>query len=401
MRCYSHSLLVSYYVYLLQGVCGLPESQDTPRALAYKLDKLVELVQKSNYTVALTGAGISTSAGIPDFRGPHGIWTKEQQQRKLEKRQQQKKKTKRKKDSLMGENDGMQDNNSSSNDNDTNSSNSSSNNNTRQYISFESAVPTYTHKALTHLILNPPTITTNNNDNNNDQSSTTTSTNNSIKSSNRTYLHHIVTQNVDGLHHKTSLPRNKYSILHGCIFTEICDTCSTEYVRPYEIQSIGLQYTGRYCTQSSCVGGVGGVGVGKLKDTLLDWEDPLPQVEWDTAQSVCSKADLILCLGTSLRIEPAGSLCTFTTTGNNNSNGCDDDDDDDDDEGKEKRSKKRKKQSTTSTPRVHHQSTKTKKLGYVIINLQPTPYDDGATLIIRAKVDDVMQFLMHKLGYTL
>jgi NAD-dependent deacetylase len=46
--------------------------------LQEKINALARAIAKSKATGAFTGAGISTESGIPDFRGPQGIWKKMQ-----------------------------------------------------------------------------------------------------------------------------------------------------------------------------------------------------------------------------------------------------------------------------------------------------------------------------------
>jgi len=106
------------------------------------------------------------------------------------------------------------------------------------------------------------------------------------------------------------------------VFKETCDKCGTIYVRNFDVGGVGLQDTGRKCEKPNCPG--------NLRDCLLDWDSPLPEDQFSKAevlflfsysicvilssycQKHCKKADLAICLGTSLRVSPANSLPAIT-----------------------------------------------------------------------------------------
>ncbi|KAL2483695.1 NAD-dependent protein deacetylase SRT1 [Forsythia ovata] len=250
------------------GNVGMIEFFDSPHVLQEKIEQLSTMIKKSKHLVVFTGAGISTSCGIPDFRGPKGIWTLQRQGKALP----------------------------------------------EASLPFHRAMPSVTHMALVGL----------------EQAG---------------ILKFLISQNIDALHLRSGISREKLSELHGNSFMELCPSCGTEYLRDFEVETIGLKETPRNCSKAGCSS--------KLRDTVLDWEDALPPKEMGPAERHCKMADVVLCLGTSLQITPACNLPLKCLLGGGE---------------------------------------------IVIVNLQKTPKDKKASLVIHGPVDKVIAGVMNMLN---
>ncbi|XP_063445483.1 uncharacterized protein LOC134725523 isoform X3 [Mytilus trossulus] len=254
------------------------EIEDPAEELELKCEELAEAIRHSNKVVVYTGAGISTAASIPDYRGPNGVWTL------LQKGQQPK----------------AQD--------------------------LCDAKPTLTHMSIKKL-------------------------------QDEGHVSHVVSQNCDGLHMRSGLNRRKLSEIHGNMYIEICYSCRPhqEYIRLFDVtEKTGVR---RHQTDRNCH-----TCKQPLKDTIVHFGEKGGMkcpYRWKEAAKAADRCDIILCLGSSLKILKKYS-CLW----------CMD------------RNKKNR-------PQLY------------IINLQWTPRDDAATTKINGRCDDVMRQVMRHLGYSI
>ncbi len=151
----------------------------------------------------------------------------------------------------------------------------------------------------------------------------------------------VITQNIDGLHFKAGNSEEKVIQLHGTAMYVSCLNCGKKYDRD-EIQERlrkGLKVP--YCDDCH----------GPLKPATISFGQSMPERETQEAYHRSSLCDLFIVIGSSLVVQPAASM-----------------------------------------PLV----AKRNGAKLVIINRDPTPYDDMADSVIHGQAGPTMASIMEK-----
>ncbi len=244
------------------------------------MSETVDLVRRwvnaSLRIVALTGAGISTESGIPDFRGPHGVWTTNPKAERLS--------------------------------------------NIHYYMSdpevrrlaWQSrlehpawrATPNAGHRALVEL-------------------------------ERRGALHALVTQNIDGLHQQAGHAADKVIEVHGTMRDVRCMNCEWRGPMGPVLDRVRAGEDDPPCERC------GGI----LKSATISFGQPLEPEVIERAMRAVQRTDLLLAVGTSLRVYPiAGAVSLAKEAG----------------------------------ARV------------VIVNAEPTPFDELADAVLRQPIGEIL-----------
>jgi NAD-dependent deacetylase len=233
-------------------------------------------VASAERIVALTGAGISTDSGIPDFRGPQGVWTKNPSAEKLSTL-----------DHYLADPEvrrlAWQ---------------------TRLASPAWTAQPNPGHLALVAL-------------------------------EQRGKLHALVTQNIDGLHLRAGHSAARVIEVHGTLHEVTCWGCGWRGPMQPVLERVRAGEADPPC--DTC----GGI----LKSATISFGQALEPEVIERALRVAGEADLLLAIGTSLQVYPVANAVPLARD---------------------------------AGARV------------VIVNAQPTPYDDIADAVLREPIGQVL-----------
>ncbi len=230
--------------------------------------------------VVLTGAGISTDSGIPDFRGPQGVWTKNPMAEKLSNIHSYMADPEVRKAAWRS----------------------------RMEHTAWTAKPNPGHLALVEL-------------------------------EKRGKLHALVTQNIDELHQMAGNSPDKVIEVHGTMRKVVCMSCGM--TAPMQ-QALSRVRAGEADPPCRDCGGI-------LKSATISFGQALVPEVIDAAMRAAQQADLFLSIGTSLQVYPVAGV----------------------------------------VPLAREAGAK-----IVILNAEPTPFDDIADAVVREPISEALPQLL-------
>jgi len=240
------------------------------------LEIAVRMVAAARRIVALTGAGISTDSGIPDFRGPQGVWTRNPAAERLSTL-----------DAYMSDPDIRRRAWRS-----------------RRESATWTAQPNPGHRALVEL--------------------------------DRTgRLDTLVTQNIDGLHLLAGHEPGRVIEIHGTMREVVCMSCGVRCPAGPVLDRVDAGEDDPACRRC------GGI----LKSATISFGQQLVAADLRRAASAAAACDLLLAVGTTLAVYPAADLVPTA---------------------------------------VRHGAA------LVIVNGEPTSYDDIADAVVRGSISEVL-----------
>jgi NAD-dependent deacetylase len=115
----------------------------------------------------------------------------------------------------------------------------------------------------------------------------------------RGLLDAVITQNIDLLHRKAGTKR--VIEVHGSIATASCTSCNASFDLD-RVESLFDEDGIATCTRCA----------GKVKPDVVLFGELLPEAAMEQAQEWCGRADLLLCVGSSLEVHPVAGLPGLT-----------------------------------------------------------------------------------------